>query len=246
VGVQFSDEVKMWEQVKVRVLNAGHLTLAYPALLLGYREVAEATRDPQIPVLLERFLDKTVLPLLEAPRDLTLVDYKNTVLERFSNEAMHDQLTRIASDSASKVTVFLTTTLREVLARGANHHIPAFILAAWSRVLQGEDDDGKSFDVTESRLDENARRLLVSGDPREAMRIEALVASGAAEHTDFVATFAHYRNALADSWLTHHEKALCIRSIRPNLLSRKGSPTFPLVVSQVAGRVRDQTLIAPE
>jgi mannitol-1-phosphate/altronate dehydrogenase len=53
VGVQFSDEVKLWEQVKVRVLNAGHLTLTYPALLLGYHEVAEAMRDPQIPVLLE-------------------------------------------------------------------------------------------------------------------------------------------------------------------------------------------------
>ena len=74
--MQFSDEVKLWEQVKVRVLNAGHLTLTYPALLLGYREVAEAMRDPQIPVLLERFLDKVVVPLLEAPRDVDLVDYK--------------------------------------------------------------------------------------------------------------------------------------------------------------------------
>ena len=198
VGVQFSEQVKLWEQVKVRVLNAGHLTLTYPALLLGYREVAEAMRDPQIPVLLDRFLDKVVLPLLEAPRDVNLVDYKNTVLERFSNEAMHDQLTRIASDSASKVTVFLTTTLQEVLARGTDHHISAFILAAWSRVLQGKDDDGKSFEVKEPRLDETACRLLISGDPREALMIEPLRASGAAEHADFVGTFEHYRKALAD------------------------------------------------
>lgn len=198
VGVQFSDEVKLWEQVKVRVLNAGHLTLTYPALLLGYHEVAEAMRDPQIPVLLERFLDKVVLPLLESPRDVNLVDYTNTVLERFSNEAMHDQLTRIASDSASKVAVFLTTTLQQVLARGTDHDLPAFILAAWSRVLQGKDDDGKSFEVTEPRLDETARRLLISGDPREALRVEPLLASGAAEHADFVATFGYYRNALAE------------------------------------------------
>ncbi len=68
VGVQLSDEVKLWEQVKVRVLNAGHLTLTYPALLLGYHEVAEAMRDPRVPVLLERFLDTVVLPLLDAPR----------------------------------------------------------------------------------------------------------------------------------------------------------------------------------
>src|SRR4029079_11979183 len=77
VGVQFSDEVKLWEQVKVRVLNAGHLTLTYPALLLGYREGAEAMRDPQVSDLLERFLDKVVLPLLEAPGDVNLVGYKN-------------------------------------------------------------------------------------------------------------------------------------------------------------------------
>jgi mannitol-1-phosphate/altronate dehydrogenase len=199
VGVQFSEEVKLWEQVKVRVLNAGHLTLTYPALLLGYHEVAEAMRDPLIPVLLERFLDKVVVPLLEPPRDVDLVDYKDTVLDRFSNEAMHDQLTRIASDSASKVPVFLTTTLPQVLARGTDHRILAFILAAWSRVLQGEDDNGKSFDVTEPRLDENTRRLLTSGEPHEALRVEPLLASGAAGHAEFVASFERYRRALAES-----------------------------------------------
>src|SRR5712672_2338540 len=87
--------------------------------------VAEAMRDAQVPVLLDRFLDKIVLPLLEAPRDVNLVDYKNTVLERFSNEAMHDQLTRIASDSASKVPVYFTTTLQEMLAQGVDHRLPA-------------------------------------------------------------------------------------------------------------------------
>ncbi len=176
VGVQFSDEVKLWEQVKVRVLNAGHLTLTYPALLLGYREVAEAMRDPQIPVLLERFLDKVVLPLLEAPRDVNLVDYKNTVLERFSNEAMHDQLTRIASDSASKVTVFLTTTLQQVLARGADHHIPAFILAAWSRVLQGKDDDGKT--LRSDRAAPRRNRPSAADIGRSARSTEGRAAAG--------------------------------------------------------------------
>ncbi len=208
VGVQFSDEVKLWEQVKVRVLNAGHLTLTYPALLLGYHEVAEAMRDPQIPVLLERFLDNVVLPLLEAPRGVNLVDYKNTVLDRFSNEAMHDQLTRIASDSASKVTVFLTTTIQQVLARGADHRIPAFILAAWSRVLQGEDDNSKTFEVTEPHLDETARRLLISGNPREALRVEPLLASGAAENADFVAAFGRYRTALGEQGANATLKAI--------------------------------------
>jgi hypothetical protein len=52
--------------------------------------------------------------------------------------------------------------------------------------------------VTEPRLDERARRLLVSGHPADALRIEPLLASGVAEHADFVAAFEHYRKALAD------------------------------------------------
>ncbi|WP_049621971.1 mannitol dehydrogenase family protein [Frateuria defendens] len=196
-GVQLSDEVKLWEQVKVRVLNAGHLTMAYPALLLGCREAAEAMRDPQVPVLLERFLDRVVLPLLEAPRGVDLADYKNTVLERFSNEAMHDQLTRIASDSASKVPVYFTATLKAMLAHGVDHRIPAFTLAAWSRVVQGKDDAGETFEVIEPRMDEPERRQLAAAEPDEALRIEPLRASGVAEHADFVAAFEAYRRALA-------------------------------------------------
>jgi mannitol-1-phosphate/altronate dehydrogenase len=85
-----------------------------------------------------------------------------------------------------------------MLARGIDHRIPAFTLAAWRRVWQGKDGDGTGFDATEPRLDEQARGLLVSGDPAEALRIEPLSASGVAEHTEFVASFEHYRKALAE------------------------------------------------
>jgi mannitol-1-phosphate/altronate dehydrogenase len=110
---------------------------------------------------------------------------------------MHDQLTRIASDSASKVPVYFTTTLQEVLARGVDHRIPAFTLAAWSRVLHGQDDSGNTFEAPEPRLDDEARRQLASGDPAEALQIEPLLASGVAQHEDFVASFEGYRQALA-------------------------------------------------
>ena len=64
--------------------------------------------------------------------------------------------------------------------------------------MQGQDDDGKTFKVLEPRLDDEARRQLASGDPAEALRIEPLLASGVAEHADFVASFEGYRKALAE------------------------------------------------
>ncbi|MCD7098149.1 mannitol dehydrogenase family protein [Stenotrophomonas sp. MMGLT7] len=196
VGVQISDEVKLWEQVKVRVLNAGHLTLAYPSLLLGLREVAEAMRDEHVPVLLERFLGRDVLPLLQAPRGVDLQDYKDTVLERFRNEATHDQLTRIASDSASKVPVYLVATFKQMLAGGADRRIPAFLLAAWSRVLQGSDDNGEAFKVSEPHLRASSRQQLAHAAASEALRIAPLRASGVAGDAAFAAAFDRYRRAL--------------------------------------------------
>jgi hypothetical protein len=38
----------------------------------------------------------------------------------------------------------------------------------------------------------------VSGDPSEALRIEPLLGSGAADHAGFVAAFERYRCALAE------------------------------------------------
>lgn len=198
VGVQIGREVKLWEQVKVRVLNAGHLALAYPSLLLGFREVAEAMRDEHVPVLLERFLGQGVLPLLQAPRGVDLQAYKDTVLERFGNEAMHDQLTRIASDSGSKIPVYLTTTLRQLLERGADVRIPAFILAAWARVLQGRDDAGGEFKVSEPHLGKAARVRLATAAAGQALGIAPLRAAEVAGDADFAAAFDGYRRALAE------------------------------------------------
>jgi len=65
-------------------------------------------------------------------------------------------------------------------------------------VLQGQADSGNAFETTEPRLDDEARRHLASGDPSEALRIEPLLASGVAEHADFVASFEGYRTALAE------------------------------------------------
>ena len=66
VGVQFTDDVAAYEQIKLRMLNATHSMLSYPGLLAGYRLVHEAMADPVILGYLRRFLDRDVIPLLEA------------------------------------------------------------------------------------------------------------------------------------------------------------------------------------
>jgi mannitol 2-dehydrogenase len=170
--------------------------------------VADAMRDSDVPVLLERFLDRTVLPLLTAPTGVDLDSYKRSVLDRFANEAMHDQLVRIASDGASKLPVYFGATLKEMLAGGLDHRLAAFTLAAYSRVLQGRADDGRAFDVIEPHLDETCRRRLTEGEAADALRVEPLQASGVADDDEFVASFAAYRAALGEQGTRTTLKAL--------------------------------------
>ena len=128
---------------------------------------------------------------------MNLVDYKNTVLERFSNEAMHDQLTRIASDSASKVPVYSPPRSRRCSRTASTTASPPYPCRLEPRAA-GPGRQRQAFEATEPRLDDEARRQLASGDPAEALRIEPLLASGIAEHADFVAGFEGYRKALAE------------------------------------------------
>lgn len=64
----FTDDVEPYEQVKLRMLNASHSTLALPGVLMGYRLVDEAMGDEHLAALLEQFLRHDVEPQLTALR----------------------------------------------------------------------------------------------------------------------------------------------------------------------------------
>jgi mannitol-1-phosphate/altronate dehydrogenase len=175
VGVQFTDDVAAYEQIKLRMLNATHTMLSYPGLLGGYRLVHEAMADPRILAYLQAFLDQDVIPLLAAPPGMAVDSYRDTVLSRFANPAVNDQLLRITSDGASKIPVFLGDTIRATLAAGADHRRLAFALAAYGRYLGGVADDGARFEPQEPHLTAADRAALVaaSSGPAAALRIGA-------------------------------------------------------------------------
>lgn len=197
-GVQFTDDVGAYEQVKLRMLNASHTVLSFPGLLGGYRFVHEAMADPRILELLQSFLDRDVIPLLEAPPGLALGRYRDSVLERFSNPAINDQLARITSDSGSKIPVFLADTIRACLDRGGDHRRLAFTLAAFARYLAGVDDKGDRFTPQEPHLTEADRALVHDADPAAPLRISTLRALDLDRSRAFVESFIGYRAMIGE------------------------------------------------
>jgi mannitol-1-phosphate/altronate dehydrogenase len=197
VGVQITDDVEPYEQVKLRMLNATHSMLSYPGLLGGYELVHEAMADPRILAYLQAFLDRDVIPLLFAPPGMELAAYRDSVLTRFANAAVQDQLLRITSDGASKIPVFLRDTLRACLASGGDHRRLAYVLAAYVHYLGGTDDRGGRFTPVEPHLTEADHALAADPDPLAALGIGPLKALGLAGSGEFAASFARCRAAIA-------------------------------------------------
>ena len=63
VGAQLVDDAAPWEQLKLRMLNAAHSTLAYLGLRLGYRSIADAVGDPVLLDVCRRLFAEDVVPL---------------------------------------------------------------------------------------------------------------------------------------------------------------------------------------
>jgi mannitol-1-phosphate/altronate dehydrogenase len=198
VGVEFSDEVAAYEQIKLRMLNATHSMLSYPALLAGYGFVYEALADRTIHDYLHAFLDRDVIPLLRAPAGMSLGAYRDTILRRFSNPAIRDQLARIASDGAAKIPIFLGDTLRALLAAGGDHRRLAFLFAAFGRYLDGRDDRGTRFEPLEPHLTTTDSALATAGDPGAFLSIANFGGLGLEAAPRFQTSVLDYRKQIAD------------------------------------------------
>jgi mannitol 2-dehydrogenase len=141
VGVQMTGDVLPYELMKIRMLNASHQALVHFGILLGYQTADEAMQDEQIRTLCERYMD-TVRPLINEPPGVSLVDYQRTLIKRFANPAVKDQLSRIAFYASSGMPKFVLPSLRDQLSRGGSVDQFALVVAAWIRFLGGKTEDG--------------------------------------------------------------------------------------------------------
>jgi mannitol-1-phosphate/altronate dehydrogenase len=117
VGAQMTTDVLPYEKMKLRLLNASHQALCYIGMLLGYELVHETMEDQHIRKLVEKMMDDEVTPLLSEVPGVNLTDYKKTLIERFGNPAIRDQLSRIGIYGSSGIPKFLLPSLEEQLQR---------------------------------------------------------------------------------------------------------------------------------
>jgi mannitol 2-dehydrogenase len=153
VDVQMTSNVAPYEKMKLRLLNGGHSAIGYVGDLLGFSYIAEVVADPLLRDLLTHFMG-AVRPTLSPVPGINLDDYTKSIVKRFSNSAIRDQVARICSDGSAKIAKFILPSLKDLLASGRDARILAFVIASWLHYLGGFDENGRSMTISDSGLDE--------------------------------------------------------------------------------------------
>src|SRR4029453_4184696 len=131
-GVLFTDRVHDWELYKLRMLNASHSVMAYLMALAGVVYVDEAVALPHVRQFLERFLAQEAIPTLHAIHGHPPAEYAESVLQRFTNTGVRDQIARLCIDGTSKLRSFVIPTIERQLELGGPVGCAALAFAGWA------------------------------------------------------------------------------------------------------------------
>jgi mannitol 2-dehydrogenase len=148
VGAVFTDRVHDWERYKLRFLNAGHSCIAYLCSLAGVTLVHEAMAIPATRTFLEELLRREAMPTVVEIPGHPREPYIASVLERFANPGMHDQIARLCVDGTAKFATFLIPTVARELEDGGPIERAATALAGWARYLGVVDPAAQAFDAS--------------------------------------------------------------------------------------------------
>ncbi len=134
-GVQMVGDVAPFEEMKLRLLNGSHSSIAYLGLLLGKPTVSDAFSDP----LIRRFVARLwaeAIPSLPVDADLNPAAYTTQLEKRYDNPALRHRTAQIANDGSQKLPQRIIAVALERLAAGGSIRHLMLAPAAWLAAAQ--------------------------------------------------------------------------------------------------------------
>ena len=176
LDVIVTHDVVPYEYMKLRLLNAGHSCLAYLSALEGTETVDGAMATPHIRSFLKAFLINEARPTVPSVPGIDLDDYIESLIERFSNPNIGDQIARLCLDGSAKFPKFLFPTIEAQLGADGPINLSALALAGWCQYLGGVDENGSAIDVSHDPMLEDAQRFAIASqqDPLAFLDFDAV------------------------------------------------------------------------
>jgi hypothetical protein len=189
----------------IRELTPAHQLLAtgggarspfgYLGTLMGYSYVHETMADPLIRQAVEHLMEE-VTPTLQPLPGINLDDYKKTLIERFANPKIRDQLPRLCLNSSAKLPKWVLNTLRDKLQQKGAIAYLSLTVAAWFRYLNGQDDQGKPVTIDDPMAELLTQRAQVGGiNPQPLLSLSELFGD-LSEAPQFVETLTNHLQTL--------------------------------------------------
>jgi fructuronate reductase len=175
-GVALVTDVKPFELMKLRLLNASHSALAYLGYLAGYETIADTMADPHFARLAARVMEDAAVTLT-MPAGTDLAAYRASLLKRFANPALHHRTWQIAMDGSQKLPQRLLGAIQDRLRQGLPIETHALAVAGWMRYVTATDEQGRAIDVRDPLASELATIAREAGPVAERLA-PALLAVG--------------------------------------------------------------------
>ena len=193
VGAQFTKDVTPYENMKLSLLNASHSLLSYPSFYGGYRKVDAAMRDERIKKYVEEFMNIDITPYVPEPEGIDLNDYKKTLVERFANQTVSDQVARLCFDGAAKIPVYIMKNAESMVRDNKELKRIQFFFAMYRKYMRStKDEKGVAYEVNDPKTTEDDWKLLRSDNALDALHISACRAFDFSAHENFTKGYLEY------------------------------------------------------
>ncbi|TCP21277.1 tagaturonate reductase [Scopulibacillus darangshiensis] len=161
LNVHWVEDLTPYQIRKVRILNGSHTIIAPLGILYGLDHVGQVMADSEFKGFLQKTIEEDILPTLPYNRH-DMMQYAESVLERFINPFVQHQLADILLNSISKFKVRLLPTLVAYFAK--EEQLPASLVTAFAgliryyKVQKSEDNyvgtrfDGSEYIVKDDQL----------------------------------------------------------------------------------------------
>ena len=189
VGAQFVEDVVPYEKMKLSLLNAGHSVLGILGTLIGYATIDEVVNDDAVRAFLSAYMENEVTPTLGKLEGVDLKDYMHSLIQRFGNIYIKDQVDRICSESSAKIPKFILPTIHGQLNGNGSIDLAAFVIAAWAIYGLGVDENGNKIQVRDAMEGVLRNKAIASKtNPKTFLEIEPIFGS-LADSESFVETY---------------------------------------------------------
>ncbi len=152
-GAELVSDVEPYEEMKLRLLNGSHSTLAYLGYLAGYQYIDETMASPAFKTFIRRMMDEETTPAVDVPKGVNITAYKDELIARFSNPSVKHRTWQIAMDGSQKLPQRFLNTVRHHLAAGQAPRRLCLGISGWMRYVTGIDEKGQKIDVRDPLAD---------------------------------------------------------------------------------------------